>query len=260
MARLDRLGRAKEVAQVGAAIGREFSHTLIASVVRTPAVELGLALDRLIQAGLLFRQGAPPQATYLFKHALVQDAAYGTLLREPRRALHARIAETAGFTMTPIVRGRRRSGRFRLDAAVRYVRCPRSNHIRRPRRAYRTSVNHRMLVDIVNGSHDAILECLADATRMWRRMERVSLEKNVSTMFSHEPCLRVKMSSNRPAGEPSILARSTRLASSVRDRNFANSAPSIDNSIACRRAPSSTPVRRIKDQGTRRRKPRIPRK
>ena len=52
------------------------------------------ALDRLIAAGLLFRQGVPPHATYLFKHALVQDAAYGTLLREPRRALHARIAET----------------------------------------------------------------------------------------------------------------------------------------------------------------------
>ena len=56
--------------------------------------ELGSALDRLIAAGLLFRQGVPPHATYLFKHALVQDAAYGTLLREPRRALHARIAET----------------------------------------------------------------------------------------------------------------------------------------------------------------------
>ena len=52
------------------------------------------ALDRLIAAGLLFRQGVPPHASYLFKHALVQDAAYGTLLREPRRALHARIAET----------------------------------------------------------------------------------------------------------------------------------------------------------------------
>ncbi len=93
MARLDRLGPAKDVAQIGAAIGREFSHALLASVARKPETELGLALDRLIQAGLLFRQGVPPHATYLFKHALVQDAAYGTLLREPRRALHARIAE-----------------------------------------------------------------------------------------------------------------------------------------------------------------------
>jgi predicted ATPase/class 3 adenylate cyclase len=94
MARLDRLGLAKEVAQIAAAIGREFSHALLASVCRKPKVELGSALDRLLEAGLFFRQGIPPHATYLFKHALVQDAAYGTLLREARRMLHARIAET----------------------------------------------------------------------------------------------------------------------------------------------------------------------
>jgi predicted ATPase len=94
MARLDRLGPAKEMAQIGAAIGREFSHAVLAAVARKPEVELGPSLDRLIEAGLLFRQGVPPHASYLFKHALVQDAAYGTLLREPRRALHARIAET----------------------------------------------------------------------------------------------------------------------------------------------------------------------
>ena len=94
MARLDRLGPAKEVAQIGAAIGREFSHALVASVVGKPEVEVNLALDRLVAAGLLFRQGVAPHATYLFKHALVQDAAYSTLLREPRRALHAHIAET----------------------------------------------------------------------------------------------------------------------------------------------------------------------
>jgi class 3 adenylate cyclase/predicted ATPase len=93
MARLDRLGAAKEVAQIGSAIGREFSHALLALVARKSEAELGSALDRLVQTGLLFRQGVPPQASYLFKHALVQDAAYGTLLREPRRALHARIAE-----------------------------------------------------------------------------------------------------------------------------------------------------------------------
>jgi class 3 adenylate cyclase/predicted ATPase len=94
MARLDRLGPAKEVAQIGATIGREFSYALLSVVMRKPEAELQSALDRLIAAGLLFRQGVPPHATYLFKHALVQDAAYGTLLREPRRALHARIAET----------------------------------------------------------------------------------------------------------------------------------------------------------------------
>jgi class 3 adenylate cyclase/predicted ATPase len=93
MARLDRLGPAKEVAQIGAVIGREFSHALLAAVARKPETELQSALDRLVEAGLLFRQGVAPHASYLFKHALVQDAAYGTLLREPRRELHARIAE-----------------------------------------------------------------------------------------------------------------------------------------------------------------------
>ena len=94
MARLDRLGPAKEVTQIGAAIGREFSYALLAAVVRKPETDINSALDRLVAAGLLFRQGVAPRASYLFKHALVQDAAYGTLLREPRRTLHARIAET----------------------------------------------------------------------------------------------------------------------------------------------------------------------
>ena len=94
MARLDRLGFAKEIAQIGAAIGREFSHALLAAVARKPEGELNAVLHRLVQSGLLFRQGLPPHASYLFKHALVQDAAYGTLLREPRRALHALVAET----------------------------------------------------------------------------------------------------------------------------------------------------------------------
>jgi predicted ATPase len=93
MARLDRLGPAMLTAQIGAAIGREFSHALLAAVIQEPEAVLSGSLDRLIQAGLLFRQGVPPHATYFFKHALVRDVAYGTLLREPRRALHARIAE-----------------------------------------------------------------------------------------------------------------------------------------------------------------------
>ena len=95
MARLDQLGPpAKELMQIGAAIGREFSHALLAAVVDKPEAELHAALDRIAAAGLLFGQGVAPHATYLFKHALVQDAAYNTLLRERRRALHAQIAET----------------------------------------------------------------------------------------------------------------------------------------------------------------------
>jgi predicted ATPase len=94
MARLDRLGPAKEVAQIGSAIGREFSHALLAAVARKPEAEIASALDRLIAAGLLFRQGVPPHATYLFKHALVQDTAYGALLRSSRQELHVRVATT----------------------------------------------------------------------------------------------------------------------------------------------------------------------
>jgi predicted ATPase len=93
MARLDRIGPvAKEVAQVGAAIGREFSYDLLAAAAHQSDSELRAALNRLIGAGLVFRRGEPPDANFLFKHALVQDAAYGTLLRRQRRELHARIA------------------------------------------------------------------------------------------------------------------------------------------------------------------------
>jgi class 3 adenylate cyclase/predicted ATPase len=93
MARLDRLGNAKATAQIGAAIGREFSHALLAAVARESEAELASSLDHLVAAGLLYRQGTAPHATYLFKHALIQDTAYGALLREPRRTLHARIVE-----------------------------------------------------------------------------------------------------------------------------------------------------------------------
>jgi class 3 adenylate cyclase/predicted ATPase len=103
MARLDRLGPAKEVAQIGSAIGREFSHALLAAVVRKPERELQSALDRLDQAGLLFRQGVPPHANYLFKHALVQDAAYGTMLRSRRQRLHGEIASTLEEAFPEIV-------------------------------------------------------------------------------------------------------------------------------------------------------------
>jgi predicted ATPase len=94
MARLDRLGSAaKGVAQIGAAIGREFSYELAAAAGEFPAERFQEALQRLVDAGLVFQRGAPPEAAYLFKHSLVQDTAYSTLVRGPRRQLHARIAE-----------------------------------------------------------------------------------------------------------------------------------------------------------------------
>ena len=93
MARLDRLGTAaKEVAQVAAAIGREFSYQLLAPIAGHGENELTVALGRLGDAGLVFCRGTPPNATYLFKHALVRDAAYASLLRRRREELHGRIA------------------------------------------------------------------------------------------------------------------------------------------------------------------------
>ena len=93
IARLDRLGPiAREVGQIGAVIGREFGYDLIGRVAQRPETELRVGLDRLAEAGLLFCRGAAPQSSYLFKHALVQDAAYGTLLRTRRQELHARVA------------------------------------------------------------------------------------------------------------------------------------------------------------------------
>jgi class 3 adenylate cyclase/predicted ATPase len=94
LARLDRLAPAREVAQIGAALGRQFSHELIAAVASMPEPRLDDALAQLVGAELIYRRGTPPDAEYTFKHALVQDAAYGTLLRSRRQQFHARIAGT----------------------------------------------------------------------------------------------------------------------------------------------------------------------
>jgi predicted ATPase len=94
LARLDRLAPVKEVAQIGAAIGREFSHELLAAVADWPEDQLNSALDQLVSSELVFRRGMPPDATYSFKHALVRDAAYSTFLKSRRQQLHARIALT----------------------------------------------------------------------------------------------------------------------------------------------------------------------
>ena len=94
MERVDRLGSAKEIVQTGAAIGREFTYELLQATVEVPDSELRNALDLFVASGLVLQEGEIPLATYYFKHALVQDAAYSTLPRKPRRVLHARIAKT----------------------------------------------------------------------------------------------------------------------------------------------------------------------
>jgi len=93
LARLDRLASVHLVAQIGAAIGREFSYALLRVISRVPEEELLTALDRLVTSELVFKRGTPPDAIYTFKHALVQDAAHGSLLRSTRQQLHAQIAE-----------------------------------------------------------------------------------------------------------------------------------------------------------------------
>jgi predicted ATPase len=92
MARLDRFMPVKEVAQIGAAIGREFSYELIEAVAPRTKSELDSALQQLTDSGLAFRRGTPPEAVYTFKHALVQDAAYDSLLKSRRQELHSKIA------------------------------------------------------------------------------------------------------------------------------------------------------------------------
>ena len=94
MARLDRLAPVKEVAQIGAALGRQFPYDLLAAVARHTDGQLRDALEQLVDAGLVFRRGSFPHASFIFKHALIQDAAYGSLLRTQRQELHARIART----------------------------------------------------------------------------------------------------------------------------------------------------------------------
>uniref|UniRef100_UPI00135C656F hypothetical protein n=1 Tax=Geminicoccus flavidas TaxID=2506407 RepID=UPI00135C656F len=93
MARLDRLLSVKQVAQTAACIGRDFGHELLAAVVDLSARHLHDALEQLVRAELVFRHGTPPKATYSFKHALVRDAAYESLLRSRRQQLHGRIAD-----------------------------------------------------------------------------------------------------------------------------------------------------------------------
>jgi predicted ATPase len=93
MARLDRLATVREVAQLGATLGRAFAYELLRAVSPQDEATLQHALARLVEAELLYQRGVPPQATYLFKHALIQDAAYQSLLRSTRQRYHQRIAQ-----------------------------------------------------------------------------------------------------------------------------------------------------------------------
>ena len=97
MARLDRLEGAKEVVQAAAILGREFSYGLLAAAARWDEVRLQRDLGRLVQAEFLHQRGLPPAARSRFKHALVQEVAYGSMPRSRRRALHAQVAHVEDF-------------------------------------------------------------------------------------------------------------------------------------------------------------------
>jgi class 3 adenylate cyclase/predicted ATPase len=134
MSRVDRLGSAREVLQIGAAIGREFSFELLAAVAGLPDQVLQDALVRLTEAELVFPRGTPPNATYSFKHALVQDTAYSTMLRARRQQLHAAIAavlEKRFPDTPPEMLAQQFEGAGRAEQAIKYWRLAGDRDLRR---------------------------------------------------------------------------------------------------------------------------------
>jgi predicted ATPase len=166
VARLDRLAPVREVAQIGAAIGREFSYPLLSAVARQPADRLTEALDQLVRAELVFGRGEVPAAVYTFKHALVQEAAYASLLRERRRQLHARIAEAlegqfpeVGETQPELVAHHYAAARL-LAPAIDYYR-------RAAERAISASANAEAITHLTTG-----LELIASLPESAERISR----------------------------------------------------------------------------------------
>ena len=146
MARLDRLSAAKEVAQRAAALGREFPYALLLAVAELDEPTLRHGLERLVQAELLFQNGTPPEAIYTFKHALIQDAAYGSLLKRTRLRLHARIAQVlvesfpARAAAAPEVVARHYEAAGLADQAATY--CQRAGERAAARSAHEEAIAH----------------------------------------------------------------------------------------------------------------------
>jgi class 3 adenylate cyclase/tetratricopeptide (TPR) repeat protein len=164
MARLDRLQPVKAVAQTAAVIGRSFDHRIIAALAARPEPELAEAMRRLVEAELVFRRGTPPEATYLFKHALVRDAAYESLLKSERLALHARlldVLEGAGET-TPAVKAQHAEAAGLAERALDYWEQAAVQALARP--AYK---------EAIASFESAIRLCraLSDGPR-WKRREQ----------------------------------------------------------------------------------------
>ena len=150
LARLDRLAPVREVAQIGAALGRQFSHELIGAVAPMPAGQLADALVQLVGAELIYCRGTPPDAEYTFKHALVQDAAYSTLLRSRRQQLHARIAATLEERFPDIVAAQPALLAHHFDAAS--LTDPAIDYYRRAaNRAMAASANLEAIIHLKRG-------------------------------------------------------------------------------------------------------------
>ena len=169
LARLDRLASVKDVAQIGAAIGREFSYALIAAVAALPERDLNAALAQLVHAELIFQRGVPPDATYQFKHALVQDAAYASLVRSRRQQLHGLIGralveqfpETAEIEPEIVAHHYAEAGL--PDAAIDYWQ-------KAAERAIRTSAYAEAVKHITNGV-DLLQQLPSTMTRMRQELE-----------------------------------------------------------------------------------------
>lgn len=167
IARLDRIGPiAREIAQIGATIGREFSYELTAIVAERPEQVLHDTLDRLVEAGLVFQRGESPRSNFLFKHGLLRDAAYSTLLRGPRRALHARIAQAIEEVFPEIAESQPEVvARHRTEAGLKRpatIHWQRAGELALRRSAGSEAVKHF-------SSALSILEELPDATDRWQQ-------------------------------------------------------------------------------------------
>jgi hypothetical protein len=182
MSRLDRLGPEHELAQIGAVIGREFSHELLRLVSNVSEQELQLALDNLVGSDLLYFARSDPEKSYIFKHALVQDAAYNALLKSRRRELHERIAQVLeshfpeSVISAPELLAHHYTEAGLADRAVHYWR-------RAARRAVQRSANLEAISLLHKG--------LASVTRLQPRTER-SIEELRLQMALSTPLIATK--------------------------------------------------------------------
>jgi class 3 adenylate cyclase/predicted ATPase len=160
MARLDQASALKAVAQVGSVIGRQFSYELLAAVAGLPEEEVQTALAQLVRAELAFRRGVPPNATYTFKHALVQEAAYESLLFARRQALHARVLETLEATRPDVLSSSPELLAHHAAAAALHEKAVRYRHLAGMRASER-SANVEAIAHLTTGLEE--LGLLADS-------------------------------------------------------------------------------------------------